>query len=701
MIKQIKTSFFFFIISILTLQAQDSTKVKQEKIKEHKIEVVVIKEERKAIEQKADRTIFNLAGQADLNNGTLMDAMKQLPGLITSDVAGMMYQGKQLQVYMDGRPLNISSLELTAFLEGLPASSVDRIEVITQPGAEFSATSGGALLNIITNKNAKKYLSATISNATNFTNYDKLRWRTNSSILLNAKNKYFGWQINMGQAYRESANWNEFSNASNNTVLTNNFTDRLNRNQYFKSGLTFDLGRDKMLLNYDFFLNSGKSDIEAFGLGFTSNDKNQTSGTRQNAGLIYQKRFRDRDQKLDFLIYNSINENKFDLFNLDLNSKVIQTESNQGYFNAKIDYNQLINFLDESKISTGFWFDELKFDTENFGVKNLDYSRVTKAAYLEFQSTYKKFDFIAGIRTEDYKITGKAGEKDLIPFNQLNWFPNASMQFNFNSKMFFSLNYNRKITLPSTSALNPNNTVYQNQNIINNGNANLNPTIFNNFEAKISAFDYAYISYSQSIIDNQVAQFISLNSNQVQSTQVNIPNMKIHNFNFAFPLPYMLFTKGLKETMKFNFNPDKINFLYIITGYQLHNLPDVNTKGYWTVNLISQIILPKSIKFKTEYSVVQPNGNLYYFVAQKAYNNSINFSFSKKFLGDKLSVSIFVDDAFNMNRSYFSPINESLLSYNKFDTRRFGFSVTYKITTKNKLAKIEPNRLREVKEEEN
>ncbi|GAW89498.1 TonB-dependent receptor [Flavobacterium psychrophilum] len=85
-----------------------------------------------------------------------MEGLKKLPGLILSDVAGMMYQGKQLDVYMDGRPLNISSNELNAYLEGMPANAVEKIEVITQPGAEFPATSGGAIINIITSKKGKK-----------------------------------------------------------------------------------------------------------------------------------------------------------------------------------------------------------------------------------------------------------------------------------------------------------------------------------------------------------------------------------------------------------------------------------------------------------------------------------------------------------------------------------------------------------------
>lgn len=126
--------------------------------------------------------------------------------MVVTDIAGMMYQGKPLAVFMDGRPLNISSNDLTAFLEGMPANSIEKIEVITQPGAEFPATSGGAILNIITSKSAKSYLTATYSGSYRFSNYDKFRSKTNNSIVLNSRNKVFGWQFSAGQSYRESFN---------------------------------------------------------------------------------------------------------------------------------------------------------------------------------------------------------------------------------------------------------------------------------------------------------------------------------------------------------------------------------------------------------------------------------------------------------------------------------------------------------------
>lgn len=144
--------FHFYTASAQTAPAQ-KTEVETEKTTELK-EVTIVKN-KKAIEQKADRTIFNFSEQANLNTGSVLEGIKKLPGLIASDIAGMMYQGKQLDVFMDGRPLNISTNELNAFLEGMPANAIEKIEIITQPGAEFPATSGGAILNIITNRNAK------------------------------------------------------------------------------------------------------------------------------------------------------------------------------------------------------------------------------------------------------------------------------------------------------------------------------------------------------------------------------------------------------------------------------------------------------------------------------------------------------------------------------------------------------------------
>jgi hypothetical protein len=166
------------------------------------------------------------------------------------------------------------------------------------------------------------------------------------------------------------------------------------------------------------------------------------------------------------------------------------------------------------------------------------------------------------------------------------------------------------------------------------------------------------------------------------------------------PLPYMLFTKGLKETMKFDFNPDKINFLYLYAGYQMHQIPNLDTRGFWMFNLMSQIVLPKDVKFVATYNTTTTRGNYFYFVSTRPFNESLDLSFSKKFFKDQLSVSLNFDDILNTNGQGFTAVGTPVLLENKYDTRRFGFTLNYKIPTKNKLAKEDPSLLnKEIKEE--
>ncbi|MEZ7503801.1 TonB-dependent receptor domain-containing protein [Flavobacterium sp. Arc2] len=687
--------------SLSSLSAQINPEKSVEKTTE--LNEVAIVRTKKAVEQKADRTIFNFVDQPSLNTGSVLEGIKKLPGLIASDIAGMMYQGKQLDVFMDGRPLNISTTELNAFLEGMPANAIERIEIITQPGAEFPATSGGAILNIITNKNAKNYLSATYTNSTSFTSYNDVRWRMNNSLLLSAKNKYFGWQLNVGQNYRESAIWTSLEKEENGTtsLLSKTDADRIGRNNFVKSAVTIDIGKDRLLLNYDLTQNNNDSYTLGNGPGFSTNDASVSTGLRQDAVVTYQKKFENTAKKLEFKFNYNNNTNDFALSPVGNSASTLDNSSNQNLYNFKFDYSQPIKFSDEGKLSFGSLYEELLFDAASKGVTNLDYKRRTAASYVELQSKFDKVNFILGGRAEDYNITGKTETAELTAFKQFRFFPNASAQYNFNNSIYFNVNYNKKITLPSTSALNPNNTNYQNPNIDYSGNPNLQPTIFDNYEVKLSAYDYAFISYNISSAKNQVINRVSLENDLVINTNENIPEIKIHNFSVGMPIPYMLFTKGLAETMKMNVNPDTMNFLYVYAGYQYHQIPNVDTNGFWMFNFMSQIVLPKKIKFVANYNYIIPKGNYFYFIAVKPFRNALDLSFSKKFLKDQLTLSIYADDILNSNENAFNSYETPLLISNKMDTRKFGFSLNYKIPTKNKLAKENPNLLNKDKKEDN
>lgn len=683
------------ILLIDNLHAQNTTS--KDTIKTTQIDEVIVSNKKKAIEQKADRTIYNFSGQAYLNSGSLMEGLKKISGLIISDVAGINYQGKQLEVYMDGRPTNMYSDELNSYLESLPANSIEKIEIITQPGAEFPATSGGAILNIITSKTTKKYLSATYSNGFSTTNYDKNRNRFNNSVLLNAKNNLFGWQIQLGQSYIEGYQKTKFN--SENILLSENNFDKTNRFYFLKTGLKFDIKKDRFLINYDISTNNNSQNINANGFGFTSNDNSKTKRYRNDLILIYQKRFTNTSKKLDFSFNLNNNNNNFNLNNQINNLSILQNKSTQNFYQFKTDYSQELNFFEKSKFSIGLLADKLTFITKSLDIVNLDYYRETLAGYTELQSTYKSFDFILGGRLEYYNIDGNTNINKLIPFNQVQFFPNASVKYNILPEVFINVNYNKKISLPNTSSLNPNNTNYQNQNITFFGNPNLNPTIFNNFEIKANALEYVFIGYSLSNANNQVTNRIIDTTNGVASISENIPKVLIQNFNFGLPIPYMIFTKGINETLKMDFNPDEINFLNIYVEYQKYKIDNLNADGFWSFNLLSQIILPKKINFTVNYNTSTTGGNYYYFINRKPFEEQVDITFSKKILSNNLSISIYANDIFNTNIQQLEAIATNINYQNKYDSRRIGFSLNYKFPSKNKIFKEENILLEDKKEE--
>lgn len=680
----------YFLTLTLVLLSQLSiaqNETSKDTIKTAELKEVVVGSKKKSIDQRADRTIFDFSEQSHLNSGSLMEGLKKLPGLIVSDVAGMMYQGKQLEVFMDTRPLNIYSNELTSYLESLPANSIEKVEIITQPGAEFPATSGGAIINIITSKNAKKYLSATYSNGYSYTKYDQSRHRLNNSLLLNSKNKWFGWQIQAGQNYNEGYQRTNFRNE--NVVLSKNVSDRVNRFYFFKTGLKFDFKKDRLLVNYDFSTSNNNALVDASGVGFQSSDKSNNELDRNDVAINYQKRFTDKSKKLDFRFNANSVKNDFELMNRTSGNSVLDNGFNQLFYQFKTDYSQDLSVLEKTKFSSGILADKLEFEALNLGITNLDYQRTTLSAYSEFQTSYNKFDFIMGGRLESYSITGNTDSAKLIPFKQTRFFPNATLQYNIIPQVFVNANYNKKISLPNTSALNPNNTSYQNPNVSIFGNPNLEPTIFDNYEVKISAFEYFFVSYSRSDANNQVMNRIIADGSGAASISENIPQITIHNFNFGLPIPYMLFTKGLKETLKFDFNPDEINFLYLYVGHQKHILPDVESKGLWFFNAMSQIVLPSKIKFTANYNTSSTGGNYYYFENRVPFSHQFDVTFAKKFLDNNLSVSLYCNDIFNTNEQGFNALGTNLIYESKNDSRRIGLSLNYKIPTKNKLAKEE------------
>jgi len=585
--------------------------------------------------------------------------------------------------------------------------------VVTSPGAEYPATSGGAILNIITSKSAKSYLTATYSGNYSFSNYDKYRSKTNNSILLNSKNRWFGWQLNVGQNYLENMKNNEVDG------ISSIFNDERNRGYFTKAALTFDFSQnDRLLLNYNLNYSNNDAVVQSngiySGLSYNRQDEIGSMRLRHEASAAYQKRFSGSDRKLDFKFTYTKRDNDFEQKNLFLNQiptnqLLLDNSSDARTAEFRVDFSQPLNIFDKGKISVGGLYERLDFTTESRGITNLDYQRQTASSYVELQTTIGKLDFILGTRAEDYDISGTTYNSstyqydDLHKFKQYRFFPNASVQYNITKGVNFAVNYNKKISLPSISVLNPNSNTYGNSNYRMTGNANLQPTIYDNIEAEISAFDYIFLGYNLSLGDNEYAQKMTRSGDEVSINYENISSARIHNFNIGFPIPLMIFTKPIKEIKNTinTINTGEVSYLYFYTNYQLQRLPNINN-GFWFFNLNAQIVLPKGIKLNANYNYNLPKGGFYYFQMDKPVNNALDITLSRKFMKDRLNVSLYVYDVFNTTKMALRSIYQAsnVLTSDKSDTRTFGISVNYKIPTRNKLAKENPNMLGSDKKED-
>jgi len=631
---------------------------------------VTLEEVKKAVQHLPDRTIYDFSQQPALNAGNMMEGLKKLPGVIASESVGIMYQGRSLEVYMDGRPLRISGNALTAFLEGLPAGSIDRIEIITNPGAEYAATSGDAILNIVSARRASDHTTLTYSGSYSFSDEDRFRNKTNNGLFLTSRFRNVDWKVDFGQNYRENMLINELAG------IAHLHNDRSVNYRYFRPGLTFGLRNAKIALDYDLILNNLDNSVN----DLTRLDGTSNRDTRNTVSAAYQRLYRDHRKKLELRAVYASSNSRFAQDFVRRNNL-----SEVGMYTFRADYGTPIAFLSESKFNVGAQYDREDIAVDDNQARSVDFRRNTLSSYAELQSKYGPFDLIAGLRGEDYDHTGAfAGDK--IAYKRLKFFPNASIQYNIMPAVFVRGSYSKKTRLPSVSQLNPNNVILEHQRLSYGGNPHLRPTVYDNIGIKLSAFDYASIAYDVSRAGDDIMFFVQDDGGKVQYQYRNVPDLTVRTFSFALPIPLMLFTKGFDELFAFNFDLSKINILYFYTDYQKYRSTIIGDQpGIWTYFASGQFILPKEVTLQTIYKITR-RGNYRYFLIDKDFQHSFDVSVSRKFMHDRLSVSLFGNDLFDTNRTTARtlPLLNGISTMQKADTRTFGISLSYKILTSKK-----------------
>lgn len=109
---------------------------------------IIVKGKKPPVEFKVDRQVFNASAYATAANGSAVEVVRNLPGVAVNGQGDIQLRGSSsFQLLINGRP---TQGDPAMVLAQLPANAIDRVEIISTPGAAFDADGKSGILNVIT-----------------------------------------------------------------------------------------------------------------------------------------------------------------------------------------------------------------------------------------------------------------------------------------------------------------------------------------------------------------------------------------------------------------------------------------------------------------------------------------------------------------------------------------------------------------------
>ncbi|MDB5033382.1 MAG: TonB-dependent receptor [Chlorobi bacterium] len=125
---------------------------------------VTVTVRRQFMTQAIDRTIYKTADLLVANGGTASDVLRNIPSLDVDADGKVSLRGNQnVVVHINGRPSMLSGDALAAFLRGLPADAIERVEVIPNPSAKYDPDGMSGIINIVLKQEGNRGLSGGVN----------------------------------------------------------------------------------------------------------------------------------------------------------------------------------------------------------------------------------------------------------------------------------------------------------------------------------------------------------------------------------------------------------------------------------------------------------------------------------------------------------------------------------------------------------
>lgn len=217
---------------------------------------VAIVSQRPLIQQKPGKIIYDMQADLESKAKSLLDMLHKLPFVTVDAQDNVSLKGStNFKVFINGKPSAMMDNNLTAVLRTMPASSIQRIEVITNPPAKYDAEGVGGIINIITVKNVDNGYRGNLNVSEQFPNGGP-----NAGGNLTVKQGKFGVNIYAGAGIYNNPQTN-FSNTqqsfgSDATLLEQSgYKYNHNQNGYTGTELSYEI--DSLHLLSGHFSNNG------------------------------------------------------------------------------------------------------------------------------------------------------------------------------------------------------------------------------------------------------------------------------------------------------------------------------------------------------------------------------------------------------------------------------------------------------------
>jgi outer membrane receptor protein involved in Fe transport len=532
----------------------------------HNLKEVVVKENKPLAKQEIDRITYNIQADPESKSSNILEIMRKVPLLSVDGDNTIRLKGKtNYRIFINGKPSTIIDRNPQDVLRNMPASGIDRLEVITTVPAKYDAEALDGIINIVT---TKKISDGYLGNVNASHRFPAGGPGVGGSFIF--KEGKFGISGFGGRSLFDSpaiTNLTERYTTST-TLLQSTEVKAEGKNGYFGSDLSYEA--DSLnLISGQFNIvgnnNTNNSDLQSLlnnVADYRLVSNNKIKGANLDASLNYQMGFKSDKNRLLTFSYRVLktNNNRFGDFDVADEVSNPSPDFNQNNDERSLEQSFQADYIHPFKKLTveagvkgimrnnksNFLYDTL--GTNQIFVMNERLSNKFNnrqdifGIYNSYQYKLKDWGFKAGVRLEQATIDADfISNNTQIKRSYFDYIPSVSVQKQFKNNTSLLFGYSRKIRRPEIQHLNPF-VDRSNPNFESSGNPDLRPASSNSLEISYSSFKKLslyirvnYDFYSKMVMPAQVYEAVS---NITRSTLENSGRMRMvmSNVNVNYPL---------------------------------------------------------------------------------------------------------------------------------------------------------------------